>query len=122
MGAEQFWISGWGTNASAAFQAAVEEAQYEYGRGGYTGTIAEKDSFFLYHSPEGVDPKTFASWVESYPGNVEKIPSQHLVLVERAAEVYDDKRGPAVCIPTEETMEEAGKTIRRFMFLGWAPS
>ena len=53
MGATTFITVGWGRGAREAFNAAVEHAQYEHGHGGYSGTIAEKHSFTLYHPPKG---------------------------------------------------------------------
>jgi hypothetical protein len=45
MGRLEFVEYAEGMDIAAAFAAAVAEAQYEYGHGGYTGTIAEKDAF-----------------------------------------------------------------------------
>ncbi|MFD5451248.1 hypothetical protein [Streptomyces sp. NPDC127100] len=45
MGAYDFSTYQEGTGVENAFRAAVEDAQYEHGHGGYTGTIAEKDEF-----------------------------------------------------------------------------
>ena len=45
MGACDFTTLSSGGTASGAFNAAVEQAQYDYGHAGYTGTIAEKDDF-----------------------------------------------------------------------------
>ncbi|PAX84305.1 hypothetical protein, partial [Streptomyces albidoflavus] len=45
MGAEGFVTYQAGTDAQKAFEGAVEDARYEYGNRGYTGTIAEKDDF-----------------------------------------------------------------------------
>lgn len=45
MGAEDFIVSAKGKTAEKAFAAAQEEARYESGHGGYTGTIAEVSSF-----------------------------------------------------------------------------
>jgi len=42
MGAEVFYNRVKGTSASKAFNEERENACYEYGHGGYTGTIAEK--------------------------------------------------------------------------------
>jgi hypothetical protein len=42
MGSQDFATYQPGTDAKQAFAAAVEQAQYEYGHRGYTGTIAEK--------------------------------------------------------------------------------
>ncbi|MEU7863935.1 hypothetical protein [Nonomuraea sp. NPDC049141] len=39
-----------GATAEGAFDAAVEQARYDYGRRGYTGTIAEKDDFVIVAS------------------------------------------------------------------------
>jgi hypothetical protein len=56
MGADPFIISAAGDTARTAFDEAVEEAQHEYGHGGYTGSIAEKDSFLEIELTEGMDP------------------------------------------------------------------
>jgi hypothetical protein len=45
MGASEFSIYMRGTDAKALFAAAVKQAQYENGNGGYTGTIAEKGGY-----------------------------------------------------------------------------
>jgi hypothetical protein len=45
MGASEFFTTSSGENVLVAFRSAVEEAEYEYGHGGYTGTIAEKSEY-----------------------------------------------------------------------------
>ncbi|MEV1040550.1 hypothetical protein AB0J01_28455 [Streptomyces sp. NPDC050204] len=45
MGAEGFTAYQNGTEAEQAFQEAVENAEHEHGHGGYTGTLAEKNSY-----------------------------------------------------------------------------
>ncbi len=47
MGAEYFDNSIPGTDPNEAFNSAVEQAQYDHGHAGYTGTIAEKDGFVV---------------------------------------------------------------------------
>lgn len=47
MGASQFSVLERGKDAIEAFNRAVEQARYESGAGGYTGTIAEKGSFVV---------------------------------------------------------------------------
>ncbi len=47
MGADEFSTVAFGKDANAAFRSATEEARYENGHGGYTGTIAEKHGFTL---------------------------------------------------------------------------
>lgn len=47
MGGTTFITYARGADPDAAFRAAVERAQYDYGHAGYTGTIAEKDSYVI---------------------------------------------------------------------------
>ena len=47
MGAEVFYNTAKGRSSIEAFKYAVEEALYEHGHGGYSGTIAEKNSFIV---------------------------------------------------------------------------
>jgi hypothetical protein len=47
MGASQFGEYGYGRTASEAFTAAREQAAWEYGHGGYTGSLAEKPGAVL---------------------------------------------------------------------------
>ena len=84
-----------GKSAQDAFNAAVEDANYEYGHGGYTGSIAEKDSFTTIPSTE-----------ENSYDYAEK-------LIDEGDERIDDKWGPAGCI-------ELGSD--RYLFFGWASS
>lgn len=47
MGAYSFEEYGAGKDADTVFRALVEQAQWEHGHGGYTGTIAEKGEFIM---------------------------------------------------------------------------
>lgn len=60
MGASEFLISVKAKTAEEAFSIATKDARYEYGHGGYTGSIAEKNSFVMISVPEGKDPRNFA--------------------------------------------------------------
>ena len=80
MGATDFSVKVMAKTAREAFQKAVEEAKYEYGHGGYTGTIAEKDSFQMISVPHGKDPEDYAF---------------HLIVNDSRV---SDKWGPAGCI------------------------
>lgn len=80
--------------AKDAFSAARQEAQYNYGHAGYTGTIAEKHDFIMLPN---IDGKTPIQTIEHY-------------LYEDKASPVDDKWGPAGCIKTDDG----------FMFFGWA--
>ena len=50
-GGATFYNFGRGTNANQIFSELVNSAKHEYGHGGYTGTIAEKDGFKVVASP-----------------------------------------------------------------------
>lgn len=96
MGAEVFEVYARGANAAEAFQQAVEEACHAYGHAGYTGTIAEKDSYVLIDLPEGMNPREFASQ-----------------LIEEEDDRIDNKWGPAGCITIAPG---------QYYFFGWASS
>ena len=86
-----------GDNEHQAFQDAVRSAQYEYGHGGYTGTIAEKSEFVVIPMISGdITPLEY----------VEK-------LIDEDDKRIEDKWGPAGCIRLGDN---------RFLFFGWASS
>lgn len=95
MGAESFTHTSRGDTAEKAFRSAVEEAAYDHGHSGYTGTIAEKDSFVMIPLPEGEDPYEYA---EELIGD---------------GDVRIDKWGPAGCIALGDG---------EYLFFGWASS
>jgi len=82
--------------AKKAFSRAVEDAQYEHGHGGYTGTIAEKDSIVHCGSADTRD--------EAY-----RLADS---LIEKGDSRVDDKWGPAGCIEVKEP--------KGWVFFGWA--
>lgn len=55
MGANTFVETGKGRDPSHALNELVVDAQYEYGHGGYTGSIAEKGGDGLKRFPSDVD-------------------------------------------------------------------
>lgn len=85
MGSETFFQQDRGKTAQEAFTAARDEAAYEYGHGGYTGTLAEKEEFTEIEVPAGETPTAFADR-----------------LVHEGDPRIDDKRGPAGCVKVEE--------------------
>lgn len=93
MGASTFETHGYGKTPLEAFQKAVEEAQYLHGHDGYTGTIAEKESFVLIPVPEEYKarPMDYA-----------------YKLMEDDDERIEDKWGPAGCVlvKSEELWED----------------
>lgn len=60
MGANQFMVTSKGKTITEAFTAAVEDAKFEYGHRGYTGSIAEKDTFVEIKVPKGKKPYEYA--------------------------------------------------------------
>ena len=96
MGAEVFFTSANGKTAKEAFNSAVEQAQYDYGHAGYTGSIAEKISFVVIPLPEGKNAGEYADY-----------------LIDNCDKRVDDKWGPAGCIKTGEN---------EYLFFGWASS
>jgi len=96
MGADPFIVNIKGASAREAFNNAVEHACYEFGHGGYTGSIAEKDSFVEIELPDGVDPIKEADR-----------------LIDEDDERVSDKWGPAGCLSLGQD---------RYLFFGWASS
>ena len=104
MGACDFDCDARGKTAREAFRSAVEQAQYDYGHAGYTGTIAEKDQFVEIPVPEGKTANEFVA--ELMRDNDSRI---------------NDKWGPAGCVkvPKEETREGHDDV---YLFFGYASS
>lgn len=96
MGAESFFHRARGATAKEAFRNAVNQAAYNHGHSGYTGTIAEKSSFVMIAVPSGENPLGYAQELV-YDGDPR----------------VDNKWGPAGCIAL-------GKD--EFLFFGWASS
>ncbi len=97
MGAEVFITYSRGATAEEAFNEAVRRAQHDWGHSGYTGSIAEKDSFVIIKAPK--DTTNFSGYADQ--------------LIEDCDSRIDDKWGPAGCIPVGED---------KFLFFGWASS
>ena len=96
MGANSFETTAFGKTANDAFATAKEQAYYDHGHSGYSGSIAEKDSFIVITLPEGKNPSDYAS-----------------ELMEVDDSRIEDKWGPAGCIKIEEN---------KYLFFGWASS
>jgi hypothetical protein len=96
MGATTFGVLAKGTNAQAAFAAAVKDAQHESGHGGYTGTIAEKTAFVIVS-----DGPMEAAAAGALAGT----------LIDNGDPRVDDKWGPAGAIEIKNGT---------WLFFGWA--
>ena len=66
MGAQEFFQRAKGKTAKDAFLMARDQAAYEHGHGGYTGTLAEKSGFIEIPVPDGKDPHDFANDLMQY--------------------------------------------------------
>jgi len=105
------------TTVSAAFLHAVEQAQWEHGHGGYTGTIAEKHGYVEFTIPEGLSAQDVTKLIREYEENQWAADEAKVPVVippgldlARMFAVYDDKWGPAV----------AFKSGNSWVFCGWA--
>ena len=96
MGGSTFTHTGHGKTAREAFASAREEALYDHGHAGYSGTLAEKDSFVEIKLPEDMDAKEYA-----------------YKLIEDDDKRICDKWGDAGCIKTGD---------EEYLFFGWASS
>lgn len=103
-----------------AFNKAVAEAEWEHGHGGYTGTLAEKDSYIVLPMPEGVAAWTFDQALAelSYslddtgenfdPAKVDEGLCKQLVVgtpkdtLLSWIRAYDNKWGPAIAVKTDD--------------------
>jgi len=103
MGAETFYHAASGKNAKKAFIAATKEAAYNYGHAGYTGSIAEKESFVM------INDRVIESYDEAC-----KLADK---LIDESDERIDDKWGPAGCLKYKD---RAGKIS--YLFFGLAPA
>lgn len=96
MGGTTFECVAEGQVAAEAFRAAVEQAQYDHGHAGYSGTIAEKHSYVMItHQRQALE-------------DAEELARK---LIEGDDPRISDKWGDAGCIPVENG---------RYLFFGWA--
>ena len=132
MGANTFLDFSYGKNMDEAFRRAVDQAQWEYGHGGYTGTIAEKyDCVDAGQLPARMSARRVEQAFSDFSvaGTLPRTPSIR-TLVETYGAAYDDKWGPAVGFEVGgKTAKEykarhglTGTRNRVYVFMGWASS
>lgn len=102
MGASTFTTVGRGNDAPHAFELARNEAAYEHGHGGYTGTIAEKDSFVVTDRRIFPDRKTAEAHADQ--------------LINQGDPRIDDKWGPAGAV----RFSDPDHSDESWLFFGWA--
>jgi len=64
MGASSFVEEQVGLSVEEAFREAVDQASWEHGHGGYTGTIAEKGSFMLIPRPPRISARKVVETIQ----------------------------------------------------------
>jgi hypothetical protein len=138
MGADQFQVIALGRTAHIAFSKAVNQAQYDFGHAGYTGTIAEKDGY-VFAGPvssrhvdrlEGYFGRVLYGIVDKHGPAQGRIPESMRDVITTHAETYDDKWGPAVCLEItgvrakeiKERQGRKGTMDKVYIFLGTASS
>ena len=109
MGAEAFWTRASGNTPEKAFYNAQDTARYRHGHEGYTGTIAEKESWMF------LDIKERNRGAEEFAAK----------LLDDDDERVCEKWGPCGCVlisENEERMDLQGAvTVTNvYLFFGWA--
>lgn len=99
MGAETFTTPSRGhKTAKKAFHDAVEQAQYDHGHAGYSGTIAEKHYYVMIDVPKEWKGRPY-----DYADH----------LLDEGDDRIENKWGPAGCIKVSDD---------EWLFFGWASS
>ena len=111
MGAEQFYSTAKGKTPRDAFKSAHADACYEYGHGGYSGTLAEKGGYTMSNKPDDISGSKWSDMVDEF--DEEDKDQAHYRELKRDFEVYDDKWGDALCIENGDD---------EYIFCGWASS
>ena len=151
MGADHFTDYATGKTVGEAFDKARRDAQYEYGHGGYTGSIAEKSGYIEIPVPKGTIAERLvakgyeaasawesAKWNDGYkPTAKERAAVKYLTdkLGERTYErfmeaAHGDKWGPAAAlqitgaaaVKLKERLGRKGTHDKVFILTGYASS
>lgn len=117
MGATTFEQVGKGKTVKLAFEAAREQALWEYGHRGYTGSLAEKDGYIVVVPPKGVTAEQVRIAIYrahsedgvNYPDRPDWAPDASVW--DSLVQAYNDKWGPCLAI-------DAGDD--EWLFCGWA--
>lgn len=106
MGAQTFIADVESESCAQAFKEVTDQARYDYGHAGYSGTIAEKHEFQCVDGPDDVASMSTGdiyAWIDEQLTNVNG----------EDPPFWDDKWGPAACLKVGDG---------RFFFFGWASS
>jgi hypothetical protein len=112
MGADFFEVRAAGKTPDEAYKTAVDDALFWHGNAGYTGTIAEKGGYTLFHvAAEKANDCLDALACDNLVRLTEIIGNE--AYAQKMMETSNDKWGPAVAIPI---MDNA------WLFCGFASS
>lgn len=124
MGGTTFFDKGKGKSAQVVFDRIVSATRSEYGTRSYSGTIKEKDGFVLVELPAGLDVNAAIEMCEAASCDSGEVKPPKGVdanalarFLRTAAPIYDDKWGPALCLPVGPAASDG---TREFVFCGWA--
>lgn len=104
MGGATFESQGQGATVQEAFRAAREQALYDFGHAGYTGTLAEKDDWVVIPVPLGTP-------------DLSRAMEEANALIAADDPRINDKWGPAGAIEYDDPKDGKG-----WLFFGWASS
>jgi hypothetical protein len=112
MGANYFRTESAGATVEAAFELARTDAFYEFGHGGYTGSIAEKAGFEEFSFATFDEAREVVRLIHDYeqPEN-ERREKVGEALWDAIDEITQDKWSDCVAIKIDNT---------RWIFFGWA--
>ncbi len=101
MGATDFYQVAVGKDVRAAFSMAQEEARYEYGNCGYTGSVAEKSGYRFIQAPTGcrAGVGVLVDWIShACCDELQLVPKQYRSWAKQFAAAYEDKWGKALAL------------------------
>jgi hypothetical protein len=127
MGSANFITKSFAKTPEEAFRSAVQQARWEHGHGGYTGTIAEKSGYTIFPRPERVKAADviravqYAAYSQGYSGYPDPTGQEYEeawrklvtwygpVQARRIIETHDNKWSNCIAITASEAETKAYK-------------
>ena len=129
MGAKYFETVAIGKNDLGAFRNAKQEALYDHGHSGYSGSLAEKPGHKLLNPPQATPIEAALNYIEhAFDKNLEKVPEALRGWAEKASDVANgSKWDDALCIELTPDESEGYGVIcpsdyKAYLFTGYASS
>lgn len=93
------------TAVQDAFRHAVDQAYWEYGHAGYTGTICEKPGYQVFSLPPDMSATVLFEWLDALHGKVDELEDDDPLVkfysrlqLRQLVETHNDKWGLAVAV------------------------